>query len=352
MMYLSFGRPGSTKAVTAAVAYANMTSILVVAAAGIRTGTVPQYPAALTSVVSVGATARCPSFSNNPLCTTGTNVLDSYSARNSSTGRWVDLAAPGNVVAMDRSGNYNTGTTGTSFASPIVAGVAGLIKSQRPDYTGWELMNALNRSATGRPVAGTNYGKVDAAVALTVGTENVPPTSSGISPAQGSYVKGTFAVKPVGIADNYSGIRNVTLYVDGVYKGYSRTAPFSVNWNSAGRNGIARLQLRIYDKAGNFKFLDRAVTADNTPPAVKITKAPANKSKVKGTVKVSFTGSDKNGVKLYQLIVDGKVRQARTNAATPFTFNGNAYGSSMTVQVRAYDKANNVRYSTKYTYRH
>ncbi|MET0418591.1 MAG: S8 family serine peptidase, partial [Actinoplanes sp.] len=117
---MSLGGAGTSKALTDAVAYANMNSVLVVAAAGNGTGTVPQYPAALTDVVGVGATARCPNFDTSPLCTTGTNALDSYSARNSSSGRWVDVAAPGNVVAMDRSGNYNTGTTGTSFASPLV----------------------------------------------------------------------------------------------------------------------------------------------------------------------------------------------------------------------------------------
>jgi subtilisin family serine protease len=337
---LSLGGPGTSKVLNDAVAYANMNGVLVVAAAGNRTGTVRQYPAALTDVVAVAATNR------------GSLGLSSWSARNASGDRWVDIAAPGTVTALSHTGGYLHNVQGTSFSAPIVSGIAGLIKSQRPNYTGWSLMNALQRSAAYKKVSGTNHGRVDARIALMVGSETVAPTSSGLSPGQGAYVRGTFAVKANNLKDNASGIRNVVLYADGVYKGYSRTAPFTVNYNSAGRNGPVKLQLRIYDKAGNLRILDRTVNADNVAPAVRITKAPKNKSRVSGTVKVSFTGSDRYGVRVYQLIVDGKVRQSRTSTASPFTFNGSAYGSSMTVQVRAYDRAGNAKLSTKYTYRH
>lgn len=337
---LSLGSPYPSKVLSDAVAYANMNGVLVVAAAGNHTGTVRQYPAAYADVVAVAATNR------------GSLGLTSWSARNATGDRWVDVAAPGVVNSVSRTGGITGTIEGTSFAAPIVAGIAGLVKSQRPTYTGWSLMNAVQRSATYKKVQGTNYGRVDARIALLVGTESVAPTSSGISPSQGAWVKGTVAVKANNLRDNSSGIRNVVLYADGAYKGYSRTAPFTVNYNSAGRNGPVKLQMRIYDKAGNLRTLNRTVNADNVAPAVRITKAPKNNSRVSGTVKVSFTGSDRNGIRLYQLIVDGAVRQSRTAATTPFTFNGSAYGSSMTMQVRAYDRAGNAKLSTKYTYRH
>ena len=124
-----------------------------------------------------------------------------------------------------------------------------------------------------------------------------------------------------------------------------------MKWNSAGRNGPVKLSFRIYDKAGNLLWLDRWTTVDNTPPAVKITKAPKNKSKIKGTVKVYYTGSDKYGISRYQLLVNGKVVQTHTTTTSPFTFVASKYPkTNIKVQVRAYDVAGNSRTTSTLVY--
>jgi archaellum component FlaF (FlaF/FlaG flagellin family) len=240
---------------------------------------------------------------------------------------------------------------GTSFATPIVSGIAGLIKTVQPSYNGWSMMNAIQSSAT--PIGSwVSYGKVDAAKALTIGTDTTPPASTGISPANGAKVRGTITVTPVKLTDNWSGIRNVALFVDGVFKGWSaRTAPYAVRWNSAGRNGPVKLSLRIYDKAGNVRWLDRWITADNTPPTVKITKAPKSGSKIKGTVKIYYTGYDKYGISRYQLLVNGKVIQTHKTTKYPFTVVASKYPKkSIKVQVRVYDVAGNSRITSTRTY--
>jgi hypothetical protein len=250
---------------------------------------------------------------------------------------------------MAPNGAYPHNQAGTSFATPIVSGIAGLIKTAHPSYTGWSMGYALQASAT--PIGSwVTSGQVDAAKALTVGTDTTAPASTGISPAQDAKLRGTITVTPVKAGDNWSGIRNVTLYVDGVYKGYSRTAPFSVAWNSAGRNGTSKLEMRIFDKAGNHLYIDRTVLADNTAPTVKITKAPASGSKIKGTVKISYTGSDKNGVKNYQLLINGKAVQTHTATTVPFSFAASKFPKKITVQVRATDNAGNTKLSAKYSY--
>jgi len=101
---------------------------------------------------------------------------------------------------------------------------------------------------------------------------------------------------------------------------------------------------------GAFTVSLNAAAADNTAPAVRITKAPKNKAKVSGTVKIYYTGSDKYGIKNYQLLVNGKVVQTHTSTANPFTFVASKYGKNITVQVRAYDVAGNVTNTAKLSY--
>jgi archaellum component FlaF (FlaF/FlaG flagellin family) len=109
--------------------------------------------------------------------------------------------------------------------------------------------------------------------------------------------------------------------------------------------------MRLYDKAGNLTVIGRWVIADNTAPAVRITKAPANKSKIKGTVKIYYTGSDKYGISRYQLLVNGKAVQTHQTTANPFTFVASKYPkTNIKVQVRAYDLAGNVRTTSTLVY--
>ncbi|MEU8815155.1 S8 family serine peptidase [Actinoplanes sp. NPDC048796] len=342
---LSLGGPGSSKVLADAVAYANTNAVLVVAAAGNQEDNEPlttrSYPAAYYDVVSVAATAR------------RSNALAWYSYRNKAGDNWVDLAAPGTVTAMDRYGNYNNTVEGTSFASPIVAGIAGLIKAKNPTFTGWSLMNALYNSAAQHKISGTGvlFGKIDAKDALTYNTDKVAPRLKTISPPQNALVRGTATITPAGISDNKSGIRMVQLFVNGVNKGYAAKAPWGVAFKTNAYNGATRVNFRIFDKAGNVTTTPvRTVIVDNIAPAVKITSAPKSGSKIKGTVTIKFTRSDARGIKTVQLLINGKVSQVRSTT-TPFTFKASAVPKKTTVQLRAYDKAGNAGLSAKYTYK-
>jgi subtilisin family serine protease len=343
---LSLGGSTSSSVLADAVAYAAYRNVLVVAAAGNEGSSKRSYPAAYSDVLAVGAIE------------TGTGNRASYSNFNSSTDHWVDVAAPGTVTSLDQSGNvvYDIDENGnvvprvqgTSFSSPIVAGIGGLLKAQHPSWTGWSLQHAIEQSSTAN--GWTTHGEVNAAAALGQNIADVtPPTITGTSPAQNAKVHGTITITPSGLGDSQSGVGHVSLYVNGVYKSYDRTSPFSLSYNTAGLNGTLKLELRVYDKAGNGKVYDRTVLADNTAPSVKITKAPKNKSKISGTVNIYYTGSDKNGVKKYDLLINGKVVRTHTSTAH-FLFSAKSYPKNITVQVRAYDNAGNVKYSTKYSY--
>ncbi|MFI5492644.1 S8 family serine peptidase [Actinoplanes sp. NPDC051859] len=343
---MSLGGSESSKVLADAVAYANLRGVLVVAAAGNEGRdpawqTVKQYPAAYPGVVSVGATAR------------NTTERADFSSFNRPGDTWVDLAAPGDVVGMNPDGNYNAGEQGTSFAAPIVAGAAGLVKSIHPDYTGWSLERALLESAT--PIGGNGWvtrGMLNAEKALTIGTDATSPTISGIArPGHNQRVRGKTTVTATGVGDSWSGVRNVDLYVDGRYQSQDRSAPYDLPYNTAGRNGTVVLEVRVYDKAGNRRDFRRTIIADNKAPAVKISKGPKHKAKVKGTVKLTATASDAAGLRRVELLINGKVKQTDTAAPFKFSFKAKKYRSGMKIQVRAVDLAGNTKTDKARTYK-
>ncbi|MCA2218593.1 S8 family serine peptidase [Jidongwangia harbinensis] len=317
-----------------AVAYANLKGVLVVAAAGNENSTAPVYPAGYAGVVSVGATAS------------GSDAPAYFTNRNSSTTNWVDVAAPGIVTSMTNRGSYSV-AEGTSFAAPIVAGVGALVKTRNPSYTGYSLANALTGKA--RKIGSwVSAGIVDAPASLTATTDRLAPTVTGASPASGAKTRGTITVKPTGVADTGgSGIRNVDLYAYGKYVSQDTTAPYELKLDTTRQNnGTVALTVYVYDRAGNRGSYNRSIVVDNLAPSVKITSAPANNARVRGTVTVKASASDFYGVNRTELIISG--RKVATDKTSPyqFSFAASSQPRSMKVQVRAYDQAGNVKYSS------
>ncbi|MGV8875029.1 MAG: type VII secretion-associated serine protease mycosin [Rhodococcus sp. (in: high G+C Gram-positive bacteria)] len=96
-------------------------------------------------------------------------------------GPWVDVSAPGsNMTSLSSSGSGlangtrgNDGVipmTGTSFAAPLVAAVAALVRAHRPDLTALEVVDRIERTAHA-PAEGWNplvgHGIVDPLAAVT-----------------------------------------------------------------------------------------------------------------------------------------------------------------------------------------
>ncbi|MEU8658449.1 S8 family serine peptidase [Actinoplanes philippinensis] len=356
---LSLGGTATSAVLKDAVAYANGKGVLVVAAAGNESTTRWSYPAAYADVLAVGATDT----------RTGGTARTWFS----NYGNWVDVAAPGITAAMKNNGVYcwdsrqscwvkeydpRTGALvyddyavqGTSFSAPLVAGVAALVASRHPSYSGGSLRYAIISSAR-KDNNWTQYGTVDAAAALTRGTDTKSPTATGFTPAANAKVRGNVAITPTGLTDDWFGIRNVNLYVDGKWHSWDYVAPFAPVLKTGSRNGAVKVQLLVYDKAGNHVWLPaRWYTADNLAPTVSITKAPANKARVKGTVKVYAKAADKSGISKVELIVNGKVVAKDTTAGYVLSFKVASQKKTMKVRIRAYDKAGNVKYTTIRTY--
>jgi thermitase len=183
------------------------------------------------------------------------DLLYSWSSR----GNNLDVVAPGNVYTTMNGGGYGSGG-GTSFAAPAVAGVAALILSTNPQLTAQQVQTILKVSADDLGATGWDstygYGRLNAGRAVFASLSDAPqldlasPNVTITSPSSGAAVTGTVNVEVV-TNDNVGVTRN-ELYVDGVLKASSTTAPFTLKWNT--RRAVAGmhvLECRAYDAAGN-----------------------------------------------------------------------------------------------------
>jgi subtilisin family serine protease len=152
------------------VTYAISKGTLVIAAAGNDGEGVPMYPAACPGVVAVSATDTNGDF-----------------ASFSNYGPWVSIAAPGIQITSTRNDNRIGAESGTSLASPIVAGVAALVKAQHPDWTPAQITTRLEESASDRGPVGIDpyygHGLLDAYRALG-------------GPAQSTVIRSRDALEP------------------------------------------------------------------------------------------------------------------------------------------------------------
>ncbi|MEU4694492.1 Ig-like domain-containing protein [Actinoplanes sp. NPDC023714] len=180
-------------------------------------------------------------------------------------------------------------------------------------------------------------------ITQTVVVDNTGPSVSWLAPANNALVRGTRIPSSVKATDG-AGIRSATLAgaaADG-------TAPYAASI-AAGRDGRRTLTWTVLDRLGNRTVVKRTVIVDNTGPSLSV-KAPKNKAKVKGTVKVTAAASDRNGVARVELLVNGKVVAKDTRAAYKFSVNTKKYGKKIKIQLRAYDRAGNLTKSATRTW--
>lgn len=155
---MSLGGSDYSYSLAEAVSYAYNKGVTLVAASGNEVSSV-SYPAACDHVIAVGALD-----SNDSL------------AYFSNRGSALDLTAPGVSILSTVPGSYQK-MSGTSMASPVVAGCASLVLAAHPGYGPSEVEDALKKNATdlGSPGFDTSYGygKVNAYAA--VGGDQPPP---------------------------------------------------------------------------------------------------------------------------------------------------------------------------------
>lgn len=162
---LSLGGPSDAFVERDAIAYAVASDVLVVAAMGNESTSTPKFPAAYPGVLAVGA-------------------IDQHEQRASfsNTGPHIGIAAPGVGVRSTFLGGGFADLSGTSMATPHVAGVGALVRSADRSLSAADTKARLESTARPLrdrptdPVPNEQYGSglVDAAAALGVGAGPAP----------------------------------------------------------------------------------------------------------------------------------------------------------------------------------
>jgi serine protease len=191
----SWGGGGFSQALADAISAANDAGILFVAAAGnsaTDNDTTPHYPSSydVPNVLAVASTTR-------------TDALSSFSCFGLTS---VDLGAPGSDILSTTPGNTYSVFSGTSMATPHVAGAAALVLSANNTLSVAELKDILMTSGdpipalAGRTVSGK---RLNVAAALDEAGPPLPRFNLTLSPAsqainQGQSTSYTIDVTPVG----------------------------------------------------------------------------------------------------------------------------------------------------------
>jgi len=130
-------------------------------------------------VNSAGNQASVLSYANSPYlvtvsATTSSDTLSSFSNQ----GSYIDLSAPGSNIATTSRNNDYQSWNGTSFSSPIVAGVAALIISVNPGLSADQIRNILTESADDLGPVGWDqaygFGRVNASRAVVLASQTTP----------------------------------------------------------------------------------------------------------------------------------------------------------------------------------
>ncbi|RNI32035.1 choice-of-anchor D domain-containing protein [Rufibacter immobilis] len=202
---MSFGGAGTSQTYQKAINDATANGVVFVAAAGNDNVDEKHYPAAYENVIAVASSDQ------NDAKSTFSNY-----------GTWVDISAPGTsilstVVGADGSSGGYAAMSGTSMATPMVAGMVALMLSENPDLTPQAVLQIMRTTAD--PIGATTQyeGKLGAgrinvleAIKSIQGQKN-NAAPSAITNLQVSQVQTTSAVLSW-TAPNVGGTAAATLY--------------------------------------------------------------------------------------------------------------------------------------------
>ncbi len=245
----SWGGGGASTALTNAIVNGGNAGILTVAAAGNESANnevTPSYPANVPSnfVISVAATDssnRLASFSNYGVTT-------------------VDVGAPGVAIRSTTPNNTYSSYSGTSMATPHVAGMVALMAAANPRATAAQIRSAI--LSTSVPIASL-AGKVAtgglvnvaAAVAAITGVQPPPPPPSGvgepndsIATAKAVTLSGGRATVSGTVGDGAFGIADVDLYA--VTVGAGGTLTVDIDATTLATPSSLDSYVRIFTAAG------------------------------------------------------------------------------------------------------
>ena len=170
-----------SRAIDSAINYARSLGTIIIAAAGNESAAVPGYPARFSAtddnVISVGAYGSSGSIA-------------SFSNRVGNSGS-VQIDAPGvGIYSTYLGGGYAT-LSGTSMASPHIAGLAALTLSANPNLTSRELRDLLANDTSGRAAGSDSFGKANASITVAYAAAGLKTASTASAGQRVATTAGT-----------------------------------------------------------------------------------------------------------------------------------------------------------------
>ncbi len=171
---MSFGGGAYSQAFQDLINEGAAMGMIFVASAGNNGNDVEQYPANYQNVISVA----------------NSDAADKKSS-SSTFGKWVTITAPGTTIASTVPGTGATiatgayaNKTGTSMSAPMVAGLVGILKSQKPSLTPEQVKQILTSTADNIDLVNPGFegllggGRINAYEALRAAGGNVLPAAA------------------------------------------------------------------------------------------------------------------------------------------------------------------------------
>ncbi|GGO06619.1 S8 family peptidase [Micromonospora parathelypteridis] len=202
---------------------------------GVRQNACNYSPARVASAITVGATQNndaAASFSNFGTC--------------------VDILAPGvNITSAWYTSSSATNTiSGTSMASPHVAGAAALALSGNPSWSPQQVRDYLVNNSTPNVVTNVGTGTPNQLLYVVNGTPPANDFSVSVSPTSGSTAPGGSVTATVGTATTAGSAQSVSLSASGLPSG--ATASFSPSTVTSGGSSTLTIATSASTPAGSY----------------------------------------------------------------------------------------------------
>ncbi|QXP82886.1 S8 family serine peptidase [Methylococcus sp. Mc7] len=201
--------------------------------------------------------------------TVGATTSSDARASYSNYGTCLDIFAPGSSItsASNAGDNATQVMSGTSMATPHVAGAAALYLSAFPGATPAQVASALTSDATLNKVGGAGTGSPNRLLytgfIAAPAVDTTPPQVTLTAPAASATLTGAVNLAANAADENGgSGISKVEFRVDGNVVGTDASSPYGVSWDSASvEDGSHVFDAIATDNAGN-SAVSNSVSAD------------------------------------------------------------------------------------------
>lgn len=278
----------------------------------------------------------------------------------STYGADVDLSAPGSGIWSTTVGGGYSAVSGTSFSSPIVAGVAALMIAKNPALTSSQIYSILKSTSVDLGTAGYDIyygaGRVNALAAVNAAGGSVAPAPdttaptvpTGLATTSVSYssiaLKWNASTDAVGVV-GYHVYRNNILVATTTASSISPATVYTDANVTAATSYTYTIS--AFDAAHNESAKSGALTIatapapDTTAPQATFS-SPASGSTVSGNVTVLITASDNVALGNVILNVNGTFVATRTSAPYSFTWDSaKVANGAAELTAHVYDTAGN-----------